>query len=376
MATTKRDYYEVLSVERTAGADDIRRAYRKLAMEHHPDRNQEPNAADRFKEVKEAYEVLSDPEKRAQYDRFGHVSNDGGLGGFGGFGGNGFGIEDIFESFFGAAAGAGRRQRTQRGADLRIDVQLSFEESVFGIEKDITVTKQETCGRCGGNGVQPGSTPIPCAKCAGTGELRRAHQSILGQFVNVSICDRCRGEGTLVSDPCTDCKGQGHVRGTRTLRVGVPAGVSDGTQIRLTGEGEPGPRGGQPGHLYVVLHVQAHRYFRRQNNDLLLELPINVAQAALGAEVQIPLLEGDNVPLSIPAGAQSGRVIKVRGKGVPYMQDTGRGDLQVRIRVTTPTDLNREQRELFRKLAATFGDETAPQENKGFFEKVKDAFGV
>jgi molecular chaperone DnaJ len=377
MATTPRDYYEILGIEREASGDDVRRAYRKLALQHHPDRNPGDAAAEaRFKEAKEAYEVLSDPQRRSQYDRFGHAGADGGLGGFGGFG-NGFGIEDIFESFFGATAGTGRRQRVQRGADLRVDLQVTFEEAAFGVEKDISVTKQENCGKCGGNGVEPGSTPTACVRCAGTGEIRRAHQSILGQFVNVSVCDRCRGEGSVITDPCTECRGQGQVKGTKTLRVSVPPGVSDNTQIRLSGEGEPGPRGGPPGHLYVVLHTQAHRYFRRQNNDLQLELPINVAQAALGTEVLIPLLEGGTQPLEIPAGTQSGRVFKLRNKGVPFLQNTGRGDLQVRIKVVTPTDLSREQKELFRKLAQTFGDEdVVPQENKGFFEKVKDAFGV
>ncbi|SRR5579884_1048075 len=372
MATTKRDYYEVLGVGRSASADEIRRAYRRLALQYHPDRNPSADASEKFKEAQEAYEVLSDPERRAQYDRFGHL----GEGGFGGLGANGFGIEDIFESFFGAAAGTGRRQRVQRGADLRLDLQLSFEESIFGTEKDVTVPKHETCERCNGRGIEPGSTPVPCPTCGGTGEIRRAHQSIFGQFVNVSVCSRCRGEGQLVFDPCTECHGQGVVRRQKTLRVTVPAGVSDGTQLRLSGEGEPGPNGGPPGHLYVVLHVQPHRFFRRQGNDLLLELPINVAQAALGAEVEVPLLEGDTVPLDIPAGTQSGRVLRIRGKGVPVLQGSGRGDLLVRVKVMVPTELTREQRELFRKLAATFGDEVSPQENKGFFEKVKDAFGV
>jgi molecular chaperone DnaJ len=374
MATTKRDYYEILGIEREAGADDIRRSYRKLALQYHPDRNGDPTAAEHFKEVQEAYEVLSDPQRRSQYDRFGHLG-DAGLGGFG-FSANGFGIEDIFESFFGAASGSGRRQRVQRGTDLRVDLQLSFEEATFGVEKDVSLNRLETCARCSGQGVEPGTSRVTCVRCGGSGELRRAHQSILGQFVNVSVCDRCRGEGTVIQDPCGECHGQGMVKGTKTLRVSIPAGVSDETQIRLTGEGEPGPRGGPPGHLYVVLHVQAHRYFRRQGNDLLLELPINVAQATLGTDVQVPLLEGDSAAVHISAGTQHGRVYKVRGKGVPYLRENGRGDLLVRVKVTVPTDLSKEQKELFRKLAATFGDEAVPQENRGFFDKVKDAFGV
>src|SRR3954452_13170961 len=255
MATTKRDYYEVLSVGREASGDEIRRAYRKLALQFHPDRNPDDGAVERFKEIQEAYEVLSDQDKRSQYDRFGHVGDGMGAAGFGGFG-KGFGIEDLFESFFGATVGGGRRQRVQRGAGLRVDVQVKFEEAVFGIDKDITLTKMETCTHCNGKRVEPGSTPIPCPRCAGTGELRRAHESVFGQFVNVSICDRCRGEGTLVSDPCTECRGQGQVKGTKTLRLTVPAGVQDGTQMRLSSEGEPSPTGGPPGNLYVVLHVQ------------------------------------------------------------------------------------------------------------------------
>src|SRR5581483_9067376 len=374
MATAKRDYYEVLGVERNATSDEVRRAYRKLALQFHPDRNPEAGAAERFKEVTEAYEVLSDPERRAQYDRFGHLG-DGGLGGFGGFGVNGFGIEDIFESFFGASTGRGR-QRVQRGADLRVDLQISFEEAVFGGDKDITVSKLETCARCGGNGVEPGSTPIPCPRCAGTGELRRAHQSVFGQFVNVSVCDRCRGEGTLISDPCTACRGHGQTKGTKTLRLTIPAGVDDGTQIRLSGEGEPGPRGGPSGHLYVVLHVKPHEYYRRQGDDLLLEMPVNVAQAALGAEVQVPLLDGGSLPLEIPAGTQSGRVMKIRGRGVARPREGGRGDLLVRIKVMIPTDLTKEQTELFHRLAETFGERNTPQEHRGFFEKLKEEFGV
>jgi molecular chaperone DnaJ len=374
MATTKRDYYEVLGLGRNATEDEIRKAYRKLAFQFHPDRNADAGAAERFKEVKEAYEVLSDGEKRSLYDRFGHLASERGFGNgnVGGFGG--FGIEDIFESFFGAAAGtAGRRSRVQRGADLRTDVTLTLEEAVFGCEKEISFPRHEQCARCTGRGVEPGSQPVACPRCNGTGEIRRTQQSIFGQMVNVSMCDRCRGEGSLIQDPCRECRGQGAVRVVKTLQVSIPAGIDDGSQIRLSNEGEPGPRGGPPGHLYLVIHVQPHRYFRRQGTDLLVELPINVAQAALGDEVEIESLDG-TIPIKIPAGTQSGRVIRVRGRGVPHLRDQGRGDLQVRLKVMIPGDLTSEQRELFRRLAATFDGQTTPQENKGFFEKVKDAF--
>jgi molecular chaperone DnaJ len=375
MATTKRDYYEVLGIVRGASEDDIRKAYRKLAFQYHPDRNSEPSAAERFKEIKEAYEVLSDGEKRSLYDRFGHVAGERGFGNgnFGGFAG-GFGIEDIFESFFGAATGAaGRRSRVQRGADLRTDVTLTLEEAVFGDEKEISYPKHETCGHCTGRGIEPGSEPVKCPRCDGSGEIRRSQQSIFGQMVNVSMCERCRGEGSLIQDPCKECRGQGMVRMTKTLRVSIPAGIDDQSQIRLSNEGEPGPRGGPPGHLYLVVHVQPHRYFRRQGNDLMVELPINVAQAALGDEVEIESLDGP-VKIKIAAGTQTGKTVRVRAKGVPYLRDQGRGDLQVRLKVVVPTELSGTQRELFRKLAATFDGNVSPQENKGFFEKVKDAF--
>jgi molecular chaperone DnaJ len=375
MATTKRDYYEVLGIGRNATADEIRKAYRKLAFQYHPDRNRERGAAERFKEVKEAYEVLSDGEKRQLYDRFGHLAGERGFGNgnFGGFAG--FGIEDIFESFFGAGTGtAGQRSRVQRGADLRTDVTLTLEEAVFGCEKEISYPKHEVCSHCTGRGVEPGSEPVTCPRCNGTGEIRRTHQSIFGQMVNVSMCDRCRGEGTLIQDPCKECHGQGVVRVTRTLRVSIPAGIDDNSQIRLANEGEPGPRGGPSGHLYLVIHVQPHRYFRRQGNDLLVDLPINVAQAALGTELEIESLDGP-VKIKVPAGTQSGRAIRVRGKGVPYLREGGRGDLQVRLKVEIPTELTSAQRDLFRKLAATFDGRAAPEENKGFFEKVKDFIG-
>lgn len=373
MATTKRDYYEVLGIGRGATEDEIRKAYRRLALQYHPDRNKDPGAPEQFKEVKEAYEILADAEKRSMYDRFGHAATERGFtnGGYGGFGG--FGIEDIFESFFGGAStqAGGRRSRVQRGADLRTDVTLTLEEAVFGCEKDITFPKHETCARCTGKGIEPGKQPISCQRCNGTGELRRTHQSIFGQMVNVSMCDRCRGEGTIIQDPCVECRGQGVVRTTSTLRISIPKGIDDNSQIRLANQGEPGPRGGPAGHLYLQIHVQPHRYFHRQGNDLLVELPINVAQAALGDELEIESLDGP-VAVKVPAGTQSGRTLRVRGKGVPFLRDQGRGDLLVRLKVSVPTDLTAQQRELFKKLAETFDGTVTPQENKGFFDKVKD----
>ena len=373
---TRRDYYEVLGVSRNATEDDIRKAYRQQALKYHPDRNHAPGAAESFKEVTEAYEVLRDGEKRAMYDRFGHVSKEApfGAGGFGGFGGLGF--EDIFETFFGAGTTTRtRRTRTQRGEDLRYDLTLTFEEAAFGCEKELEIPRHEPCGTCQGSGLEPGTQPETCPRCNGTGELRRETQTVFGQFVNVSLCDRCRGEGRIITTPCATCAGRRRVQTMKRLRVTVPAGIDDSAQIRLAGEGEPGSPNGAPGNLYINIDVQPHRYFRRQGNDLLLDLPINVAQAALGDEVEIPTLDEPS-RLKIPAGTQSGRVVRLAGKGVPYLRASGRGDLQVRLHVETPTKLTDEQRELLERLGETFGTTMKPRENKGFFDKVKDAFGV
>jgi molecular chaperone DnaJ len=377
-SSTKRDYYEVLSVSRNCSDDDIKKAYRRLALQFHPDRNNAPEATERFKEATEAYQVLSDAEKRSAYDRYGHAAfeRSGGAGtvDFSNF--VGLSIEDLFESFFGTPGQRGARQRVQRGQDLRYDMHLTLEEAVFGTSKEISLTKHASCARCTGSGMEPGSQRAKCTKCEGSGEIRRMQQSIFGQFVNVTLCDRCNGEGQVISDPCTECQGRGVVRAKQTVAVEVPPGADEGIQLRLTGQGEPAPRGGVAGHLYVVLHVQPHRFFKRQGNDLLLEMPINVAQATLGDEFSIPTLDTKEVPLKIPAGTQSGRIIRIRGEGVPFLREHGRGDLQVHIKVRTPTELTDEQKKLFRQLAATFGNSTnVPAENKSFFDKVKDVFG-
>jgi molecular chaperone DnaJ len=372
---TREDYYAVLGVPRNATEEQIRSAYRQQALKFHPDRNRAPDAAERFKEVTEAYEVLRDRDKRAMYDRFGHVGTGApfGAGGVSGFGGLGF--EDIFETFFGAGTTRTRRTRAQRGVDLRYDLELSFEEAVFGCDKDLEISRHEACATCQGSALEPGTQPETCPRCSGTGEIRRASQTIFGQFVNVSLCDRCQGEGRIITTPCSSCQGRGRLPTTKRLLVTIPAGIDDGSQIRLAGEGEPGAEGGTPGHLYITIHVKPHRYFRRQGNDLLLDVPINVAQAALGDEVEIPTLDG-STPLQIPAGTQSGRTVRLRGQGVPYLRASGRGDLQVKLHVMIPTELTSEQRQLLERLAETFGTDVKPRENKGFFDKVKDAFGV
>ena len=378
MPIGQRDYYDVLGVPRNADAASLKRAYRKLAMEFHPDRNGEPDAAEKFKEINRAYEVLSDDDARARYDRFGHAGVDGSAGGpqgFEGFG-NFEGFGDIFDAFFGGASrgGNGRRRRgPARGADLRYNLRVEFEEAVFGAEKDIEFERLERCDHCGGRGAEPGSELITCPECQGTGEIRRAQQSIFGQFVNVAACGRCDGEGRIVSNPCSKCRGTGRQRSTRHISVKIPAGVDDGAQIRLSGEGEAGARGGDIGNLYVVLSVRKHAVFERVEDHVLLELPVNLAQASLGAMVTIPTLDGD-MEFEVPPGTQSGEDFVLRSKGVPHLRGSGRGDMVVRATVVVPDELSDEQRDLLKRLGETMGTPTLPKKNgKNFFERLRDA---
>jgi molecular chaperone DnaJ len=373
----KRDYYEVLGVAKTAAQAEIRTAYRKLARQYHPDLNKGEDAEDRFKEVNEAYEVLSNDQKRAQYDRFGHA----GLGGQGGFGAGGFdgGISEIFEQFFGGAftrgsGGAPRRHGPTPGQDLRASITIDFEEAVRGTQVQLTIQRFEQCTTCKGNGSAPGTTPIRCVQCAGMGEVRTARQSIFGQVVVTDVCPRCKGEGEVVTSPCAACNGQRRRKVSRTLEVSVPAGIDDQMRIRLSGEGDEGLRGGTSGNLYVDVHVRPHEYFRRDGQNILLELELNMAQAALGDEVQIPSIDG-MVPLSVPAGTQTGQVFRVRGKGVPHVRNEDlRGDMLVTVFVKVPTNLNEEQRELMKQLAATLGSSVNASSGRGWFDKIRDAF--
>lgn len=374
MATTKRDYYDVLGVPRNASTEEIKKAFRRLAMQYHPDRNKEDGAEARFKEISEAYEVLSDPEKRSAYDRFGHAGLQGfDFGrGFEGFDFGGFG--DIFDAFFGGTATSRRRAReAQRGADRRVDIEIDFEEAAFGCEKEIKVERVERCRRCSGSRSEPGSQPLRCQVCDGTGQVRRVSRNFFGQFVNIATCTRCQGEGQIVSNPCRDCRGSGRERRLRTLSVKIPAGVSDGSRMRLSGEGDAGSNGGSPGHLYVYISVRPHPFFTRDEDDLIYDLEMNPAQAALGFEAEIPTLEGDTASLRIPPGTQSGRVFVLKGKGMPRLHGGGRGDLLVRASLVIPTNLTDEQRELFRKLAESFG--TPVDSDKGIFGRIKDALG-
>jgi len=370
--SNKRDYYEVLGVSRTVDPDELKKTYRRLARQYHPDVNKAPGAEEHFKEINEAYEVLSDSEKRRAYDRFGHAGVDGNAGGFGDFGG----ISDIFEEFFGFGSGARTHRRApRRGNDLQYELQIAFDEAVFGCEKEIEIYRMDACPVCQGSGAEPGTTPLRCNQCNGTGEVRRVQQSILGSFVNVATCPTCQGEGEVISIPCQHCRGQKQVRVTRSITVKIPAGVDDGTRIRLANEGQPGVRGGPAGNLYVLLHVQPHRIFRRSGDDVILELNVNVAQAALGDKVIIPTLDGDET-ISIPTGTQTGRIFRLRGRGVPHLRRGGRGDLLIVIQVVVPTELNERQRELFQELGKTLGKELIPQGERGFLDRVKDLFSL
>jgi molecular chaperone DnaJ len=369
--TTKRDYYEVLGVGRNASQNEIKKAFRKLAFEHHPDRNKNHGAEEKFKEINEAYEVLGDPDRRAGYDRFGH-SGAQGFGGrpFEGFDFGGFG--DIFDAFFGGATRTTQRTGPQRGDDLRYSLTLTFEEAVFGCEKEIEIVRYESCSVCHGTRCEPGTQPERCPNCNGTGEVRQAQRSIFGQFVNVTPCSHCRGEGRIVTKPCHNCRGQGKERSVHKILVKVPAGVDEGTQIRLSGEGDIGRNAGPRGNLYVSLSVRKHKFFRRDNDNILYELPINFAQAALGDDIQVPTVDGDYA-LKVPAGCQHGRVFRLKEKGVPHVRGYGRGDQLVRVHVVTPQSLNPKQRKLFKDLARNLEAATLPDE-KGFFDKIKDAF--
>jgi len=377
MASNKRDYYELLGVQRSANADEIKKAFRKLARQYHPDVNKEPDAEAKFKEINEAYEVLSDEQKRGAYDRYGHAATSGaGFGG--GFEGGFSDINDIFNEFFGGFTRQGAQQQRRgprRGADLRFDLKLDFLEAIFGVEKEIEVVRNETCSRCKGNGAEPGNSPTRCRTCNGTGEVRKVQQSILGSFVNVTTCPTCGGTGEVITVPCKQCGGKKQIRSTRTLMVNIPAGVDNGTQIRLNGEGEPGMNGGPAGNLYVVVAVTPHAYFRRKDEDIIVELSVNVAQATLGDEIEVPTIDGKE-KLTIPPGTQTGNVFRMKGKGVPHLRRSTRGDQLVLVTVTTPQNLTAEQRRLFTELSKTLGKEVVPQQEKGFFDKLKDAFGV
>lgn len=389
---TKQDYYATLEVERTASKAELKKSYLRLARKYHPDVNKEEGAETRFKEVKEAYEVLSDDDKRAVYDRHGHAAFDGtgGVGGFGGFGGSPFGgagspFEDLFESFFG---GGGRQSGPPRGADLQTQIAIDFEEAIFGATRELNVTRLQTCQTCNGTRAEAGTQPVSCMVCGGTGQVRRVQNTILGQFMTAAPCERCRGEGVVIPNPCRACGGEGRVRQSSTLNVTVPAGIEDDATLRLTGQGEAGPRGGGPGNLYVRIRIRPKKGFTRQGKQIHTEQALDVAQAALGDEIEVATVDGP-AKLKIPAGAQTGQTFRLRGHGAPSVNGGDRGDQIVTVRVQIPTKLTGEQRALFEQLAASFGHreramatsegkDNGHKENerhgKGIFERMKEAF--
>jgi len=375
---SKRDYYEVLGVPRSASQDDLKAAFRKLARQYHPDVNKSPDAEERFKEINEAYAILSDDQRRSAYDRFGHEGLKG-MGGMPDFSTVDF--SDIFGDLFGDLFGFGGFSRSsrrahnapRRGVDLQQELELTFEEAVFGVEKEIQITRDELCKTCNGSGAEPGTSPTRCGTCNGTGEMRRVQQTLLGSMVQVTTCTTCGGAGETIATPCHTCQGKGLERVTRKKLVTIPSGVDHGNQIRLAGEGQPGMNGGPNGNLYVAIRVKTHQYFRRKNSDIVLDLDINIAQATLGAEVDIPTVDG-TAKLRIPTGTQPGKILRMRNKGVPHLRDNGRGDQLVVINVEVPIHLSTEQRQLFEQLAKSLGSEVRPQE-RSFFEWFRDAMG-
>jgi len=347
----EKDYYEILGISRDASTEQIKRAFRKLAFQYHPDHNRDPEAGEKFKEINEAYEILCDSEKRASYDRYGRVATSDWPGGFESFSFGGFG--DLFEAFFGGATtGATKRRAPTKGADLQANITLSFEEAVFGAKKEIEIARIENCPLCRGVGSKPGTNPQKCPDCNGNGQVRRTHESLFGHFVQVVTCPRCGGEGTSISDPCPECKGGGKVKVKRKIAFTVPAGVDENYRMRLNGEGQAGVYGGSTGDVYVNFSIQPHEIFVREGNDIICELSINFAQAALGDSIEVPTLDGPTM-LKIPPGTQSGRVFQLKGKGVSHVDGKGRGDQLIQVNIATPQSLDPNQKKLFEELART-----------------------
>ncbi|WP_110111394.1 molecular chaperone DnaJ [Bacillus sp. CGMCC 1.16541] len=369
---SKRDYYEVLGLGKNAGKDEIKKAYRKLSKKYHPDINKDADAPEKFKEIKEAYEVLSDDQKRAHYDQFGHTDPNQGFGGGSDFGG-GFGFEDIFSSIFG---GGGRRRdpnAPRQGADLQYTMSLSFEEAVFGKDTTIEIPREETCDTCNGSGAKPGTKVNTCSHCQGSGQLNVEQNTPFGRIVNRRVCHYCNGTGKQITEKCNTCHGAGKVTKTKKISVKIPAGVDDGQQLRVSGQGEPGVNGGPAGDLYVVFHVRGHEFFERDGDDIYCEMPLTFAQATLGDEVEIPTLHG-KVKLKIPAGTQTGTKFRLKGKGVPNVRGYGQGDQHVIVKIVTPTKLSEKQKQLLREFAELSGQGTPDEQHDSIFAKVKRAF--
>ena len=380
----KRDYYEVLGVSKNATPAELKKAYHKLALKYHPDRNKgNPEAEEKFKEINEAYAVLSDENKRSQYDQMGpqafeQASSGSGAGGnpfgsgFGGFGGSG--MEDIFDMFFGAQNRTGSRANNgpQKGADLRFDLEITFDEAAFGVEKEISLYRDEICEHCQGTCAEPGSKVETCSNCHGTGYIRYTQNTMFGQMVNQRVCPKCHGEGKIISQPCRECRGKGTVKKNKHVKVRIPAGVDDGSRLRVANEGEAGQKGGPNGDLYVYLFVKPHKFFERDGTTVICEVPINIVQATLGAEIKVPTLDGQ-VIMKVPEGTQPGKVMRLKGKGIPSLRGGIRGDQLVRIKVVVPSRLNERQKDALRAFAEISKDNINPEE-KSFLNKIKNLF--
>ncbi|HEY7738243.1 MAG TPA: molecular chaperone DnaJ [Candidatus Limnocylindria bacterium] len=370
----KRDYYEILGVDRDASDEDIKRAFRRAAQKHHPDVDTSTGAEERFKELNEAYRVLSDRQRRAAYDMFGHAGVDGASaagepfgGGFGPFG-------DIFDAFFGGSpAGGRRRQRVVAGADLRYDLTITLAEAVTGVTREVRFPTLVRCETCAGSGAEPGSEPERCPECNGTGERRRVSQTILGQMVNITACPRCNGEGRVIGTPCHTCKGDGRIREDRRLEVSVPAGIESGQRIALEGQGEAGPRSGPPGDLYVMVTVRDDPDLIRRGSELWAEVPVTFAQAALGGTVAVRTVEGSE-EIEVPAGTQSGQQIRLRGRGMPRLRGAGRGDLHVVVTVVVPPKLSKREKELLQQLNEVSGPAVLPKSGPSLGDRLRDLF--
>jgi molecular chaperone DnaJ len=362
---TATEYYALLGITRTATEEQIRSAYRKLARQYHPDVNKDPGAAEKFKQITEAYEVLTDPERRQRYDMFG--TGQGGLGDFG--------IGDLFETFFGSEFRRREPRGPMRGADLRMEIEIDLLDAVKGGDRTIRVPRLETCTRCEGNGAEPGSQVSTCATCAGRGEVRQVQQSVFGRFVNVATCPRCGGAGKTVDRLCTRCRGEGRERKEHELALTLPPGIDDGQQLRVAGEGEAGLRGGPSGDLYVLIRIKEHPLFRREGDDLIHVLRVSPAQASLGDDLAVPTIDGAEVPLRVPSGAQHGQMVRVRGKGVPHLGSSGRGDQLVYLDVAIPRTLGKEQRSLYKRLRELEGAPEQVDDARGMFDRIKDAIG-
>ncbi len=380
--STKRDYYDILGVGKSADAQEIKKAYRKLAMKYHPDRNpDDKEAEEKFKEISEAYEVLSDESKRSTYDQFGHdgLNGQGGFGGGGFGGGQGFGgfediFGDMFGDIFGGGGGYGGRQRRgpQRGADIRQGVSISFEESAFGKKTSIKVNRSEECDACGGSGAKPGTSKKTCPTCDGAGQVRSVQRTPFGNIASTRTCSTCNGAGEVIDSPCIKCKGSGKVRKTKTIEVDIPAGIDDGQMIKLSGQGEVGEKGAPRGDLYILVSVKPHDLFTREGNDIYFEMPITFVQAALGDEIEVPTLDG-KVKYTIPEGTQTGTVFRLKDKGIPKLRGNSRGDQYVKVIVEVPTKLNDTQKDLLKQFALECGS-NVHEKKRSFGQKIEDMF--